>query len=82
MDPGQPGADGTIVVIGASIAVDAFALAGATVVPVDHPADVLRAWRALGPNTAVVVLTAAAAAVLGAAVHARTDDVLTVVMPP
>ena len=41
-----------------------------------------RAWQSLAPDTGVVVLTPAAAAVLGSAVEARTDDVLTVVMPP
>ena len=81
MESAQPAASGTIVVLGEGVAVDSFALAGATVLRAEQPDDVRRAWRSLAPDTGVVVLTAAAAAALGAAVDERADGVLTVVMP-
>ncbi len=69
-----------IIVLGESITVDTFALAGATVARADDPEAVRRAWAALPANTAVVVLTAAAAAAL-ASVDTTSGDVLTIAMP-
>ncbi len=71
---------GAIVVLGESILVDTFALAGATVARADDPAAVRRAWAALPSDVAVVVLTASAAAALGA-VDTTSGDVLTIAMP-
>jgi vacuolar-type H+-ATPase subunit F/Vma7 len=69
-----------VVVLGESLAVAGFALGGAATMPADDPEAVRRSWRTLPDDTAVVVLTAAAADALGS----RTDerpDVLTVTMP-
>jgi vacuolar-type H+-ATPase subunit F/Vma7 len=69
-----------IVVLGESILVDAFALAGATVARADDADAVRRAWTALPADAAVVVLTAAAAVAL-AAIDTTSGDVLTIAMP-
>jgi vacuolar-type H+-ATPase subunit F/Vma7 len=71
---------GHIIVLGESIAVDTFALAGATVARADDADAVRRAWAALPADAAVVVLTAAAAAAL-AGVDTTSGDVLTIAMP-
>jgi len=71
---------GRIVLLGEAVAVEPFALAGAWVICVENPADVRRAWEELPSDTAVVVLSAAAAAALESA-PARADAVLTVAMP-
>lgn len=71
---------GRIIVLGESILVDTFALAGATVARADDADAVRRVWAALPADAAVVVLTAAAAAAL-AAVDTTSGDVLTIVMP-
>jgi vacuolar-type H+-ATPase subunit F/Vma7 len=68
-----------IVVLGESILVDTFALAGATVARADDADAVRRAWATLPADAAVVVLTAAAAAAL-AAVDTTSGDVLTIAM--
>jgi vacuolar-type H+-ATPase subunit F/Vma7 len=69
-----------VVVLGESLAVAGFALGGATTMSADDPEAVRRSWDALPGDTAVVVLTAAAADAIGP----RTDErpgVLTVTMP-
>jgi vacuolar-type H+-ATPase subunit F/Vma7 len=71
---------GRIVVLGESIAVDAYALAGATVVRAEDADAARRAWAALPGDVAVVVLTAAAAVAL-ASVDTTSGDVLTIDMP-
>ncbi|GAB3979435.1 hypothetical protein GCM10029978_074810 [Actinoallomurus acanthiterrae] len=67
-----------IAVIGEEARVIGFGLAGAVVLPAEDPAAVRAAWRSLGEDVAVVVLTPLAARCL-------TDETaswpLTVVMP-
>ena len=69
-----------VVVLGEASRVEGFALAGAAVIAVDGREEIVRAWTGLGDDTAVVVLTAAASAVLEDA-GIDHDGVLTVVMP-
>lgn len=71
---------GRIIVLGESIGVESFALAGATVARAEDADAVRRGWAALPSDTAVVVLTAAAAAAL-ASVDTTSGDVLTIAMP-
>jgi vacuolar-type H+-ATPase subunit F/Vma7 len=68
---------GVLCVLGERARVEGFGLVGATVLATDDPTA---AWRDLPPDVALVVLTPAAAAELGALVHAP-DAPLTVVMP-
>lgn len=70
---------GSVVVLGESARVAAFALGGAIVAPAEDPEAVRRAWEALSDDVALVVLTARAAASLRGR-HAR-DGVLRAVMP-
>jgi vacuolar-type H+-ATPase subunit F/Vma7 len=74
---------GSVVVLGERSRVTGFALAGACVAPADDARTVLAAWAALEHDVAVVVLTPAAAAALGAMLDEppRPDRPLTVVMP-
>ena len=67
-------------VIGEAVRVQGYALAGAVVYPAEDADQARAAWRSLPPDTAVVVLTARAAAWLGEV--QRRDGVLAVVMPP
>lgn len=67
-------------VIGEAVRVQGYALAGAVVYPAEDADQARAAWRSLPPDTAVVVLTARAAAWLGEA--QRRNGVLAVVMPP
>ena len=67
-------------VIGEAVRVQGYALAGAVVYPAEDADQARAAWRSLPPDTAVVVLTARAAAWLGEA--QRRDGVLAVVMLP
>jgi vacuolar-type H+-ATPase subunit F/Vma7 len=67
-------------VIGEAVRAQGYALAGAVVYPAEDADQARAAWRSLPPDTAVVVLTARAAAWLGEA--QRRDGVLAVVMPP
>lgn len=67
-------------VIGEAVRVQGYALAGAVVYPAEDADQARAAWRSLPPDTAVVVLTARAAAWLSEA--QRRDGVLAVVMPP
>jgi vacuolar-type H+-ATPase subunit F/Vma7 len=71
---------GRIIVLGESILVDTFALAGATVLRADDADAVRRVWAGLPGDAAVVVLTAAAAAAL-ASIDTTSGDVLTIAMP-
>jgi vacuolar-type H+-ATPase subunit F/Vma7 len=68
-------------VIGESVRVEGYALAGAVVYPAENADQARTAWRTMPPDIAVVVLTARAAAWLGEAPQ-RRDGVLQVVMPP
>ena len=70
-----------VAVVGESVRVQGFALAGALVLPAEDPAQVRAAWRSLPAGVAVVVLTPHAAAALGETLSARAGP-LTVVMPP
>jgi ATP synthase F subunit len=68
-----------VAVIGESGKVLEFGLAGAIVLPAEEPEAVLAAWRSLGEDVAVVVLTSRAARTLAG----RTASwPLTAVMPP
>jgi vacuolar-type H+-ATPase subunit F/Vma7 len=69
-----------VAVIGEAVRVQGYALAGAVVYPAEDADQARAAWRSLPPDTAVVVLTARAAAWLGEA--QRRNGVLAVVMPP
>jgi hypothetical protein len=74
--PAQP-RQGPVVVIGESVRVLPYALAGAVVVPCESPADVRSAWDRLPRDTALVVLTPAAAA----AVRPTSESPLVAVLP-
>ncbi|WP_432826552.1 V-type ATP synthase subunit F [Dactylosporangium sp. CA-092794] len=58
-------AAGAVVAIGDPARLRGYALAGVTVVPATSPAGARAAWRALGADVAVVVLTRPAAAAIG-----------------
>jgi vacuolar-type H+-ATPase subunit F/Vma7 len=74
---------GAVVVLGERDRVAGFALAGTRTVVAPDAAAVLRAWRDLLADTAVVVLTPAAASALGdvLAEPLHPDRPITVVMP-
>ncbi|WP_433213301.1 hypothetical protein [Microtetraspora malaysiensis] len=55
----------TIAIIGEAVRVAGYGLAGALVLPAENAGEVRTAWRGLGPEVAVVILTPAAAASLG-----------------
>jgi len=67
-------------VIGETVRVQGYALAGAAVYPAEDADQARAAWRSLPPDIAVVVLTVQAATWLGEAPR-RRDGVLSVVMP-
>lgn len=69
-----------IVVLGEPGRVRGFRLAGATVIEADGPGDVERAWLTLPPDTAVLVLTSRAVAVLDGRLAERSR-LTWVVMP-
>lgn len=75
---------GRVVAIGERVRVEGFALAGVLAFPAEEPTAVRAAWQALPADTAVVVLTPAAAATIDALPPetARPDGRLTVVLPP
>ena len=75
VDPGR-----AIVAVGEEQAVGGFALAGVRVRPADGADEVRQAWTEMS-DAAVVILTSAAAAVLGEE-RTRASAPLTVVMPP
>ncbi|MBP2478849.1 vacuolar-type H+-ATPase subunit F/Vma7 [Crossiella equi] len=68
-----------MVVLGERALVAGWALAGAVVHPAEGAAQVRAAWHALAEDVAVVVLTPAAAAHLGAV--SGFGEPLTVVLP-
>ncbi len=69
----------TAAVIGDALAVQGYALAGAAICAVDSPDEAAAAWDALPPSTALVIMTANAAAWLADRLEQR-PDVLTAVM--
>lgn len=69
----------TVAVIGERALVRGWSLAGAAVAGADDPDEVRAAWRSLGDDVAVVVLTPAAATAL--ADEPDHDRPLTVVLP-
>jgi vacuolar-type H+-ATPase subunit F/Vma7 len=69
-----------VAVIGEEIRTQGYALAGAVVCAADDEAGVLRAWRELPGDVAVVLLTVRAAGWLGGELAAR-PGLLTAVMP-
>lgn len=68
-----------IAIIGEGTKVTAFGLAGAVVLPAEEPEAVRAAWRSLGTDVAIVVLTSRAAHSLDGETSSWP---LTVVMPP
>lgn len=78
-EPSPPAESAGIAIIGEGAKVTGFGLAGALVLPAERPEDVWAAWRSLGPNVAIVVLTSRAARTLATE---RPSWPLTVVMPP
>ncbi|MFF4615557.1 V-type ATP synthase subunit F [Nonomuraea jabiensis] len=68
----------TVAVIGETVRVAGFRLAGAVVLPADTPEAARTAWACLGDDVAVVILTPAAAE----AVSGKARERMTVVMPP
>lgn len=71
---------GQVVVLGESVRVMGYALAGALVIEAEGD-EVARAWASLPPDTALVVLTPAAARALGLAILGQRHAALTVTMP-
>ena len=69
-----------VVAVGEFPVISGFALAGVRTCPAEHPDEVRRAW-ASAQDAAVVILTPAAAAILGASRHVDRAP-LTVVLPP
>ncbi|WP_197048866.1 V-type ATP synthase subunit F [Streptosporangium roseum] len=67
----------TVAVIGEAVRVTGFQLAGALVFPAEDAEAARTAWRALGPDVAVVILTPKAAIAVGEV----SGGPLTVVMP-
>jgi vacuolar-type H+-ATPase subunit F/Vma7 len=61
----------SVVAIGEEELVAGYALAGAAVLPARRDDEVLAAWEALPPDTALVLLTQRAHAVLGETVRER-----------
>ncbi len=71
---------GLIVVLGESVRVQGYALAGAKTIVAETPDEVVHAWEALDGPVTLVVLTAFAAETLGGAVLTRTREPLAVRM--
>ncbi|MGD0084753.1 MAG: hypothetical protein ABSD78_16405 [Acidimicrobiales bacterium] len=71
---------GRVAVIGETVHVEGFALAGATVICTEDATGARDAWLTLADDTVLVVLTPMAAAAVGG-IPASNDDVLTVVIP-
>jgi len=70
-----------IVAIGEQERLRGFTLAGVEVAVAEDPAGAWAAWEALPPDVALVILTPAAHAALGAAELDRRGQRLWVVMP-
>lgn len=77
--PGSAG-PGRIAAIGEEALVEGFRLAGVSVHACTNGPEVLRAWRSLPKDTAVVVLTPRAAQALGPALSDFRSP-MTVVLP-
>ncbi|GAA0594682.1 hypothetical protein GCM10010174_07320 [Kutzneria viridogrisea] len=71
---------GSLCAIGEPLRVQGFAMAGAVVLPATEPEQVRRAWQSRPAGVEVVVLTPAAAGVLGTAVD-EPGGPLSVVLP-
>lgn len=71
---------GRVVVLGESVRVQGYALAGAITMVAEDDEEVRRAWNTMEKDVVLVVLTARAAAALGDAATARTTEPLTVAM--
>ena len=69
-----------VAVLGEEVSVQGFGLAGAVVLVAEDADAVRAAWESLADDVAVVILTQAAARVLGGTPTAGLP--LTVVMPP
>ena len=70
---------GTAAVIGEELAVEGYALAGAVVYPAENQEQAVSAWHGLPPGTALVILSAAAAAWLDGQL-AQRPEILTAVL--
>ncbi len=71
---------GRVAVLGESVRVQGYALAGAVTLVAEDPDEVRSAWRTLATDVVLVVLTPRAAAALGDAVLERTREPLVVAM--
>jgi vacuolar-type H+-ATPase subunit F/Vma7 len=71
---------GLVVVLGESVRLQGYALAGAKTIVAETPDEVHRAWDALDGDVTLVVLTPFAAETLGDAVLTRTREPLVVAM--
>jgi vacuolar-type H+-ATPase subunit F/Vma7 len=71
---------GLVVVLGESVRVQGYSLAGAKTIVADSPDEVQREWGALDGDVTLVVLTPFAAETLGDAVLTRTREPLAVAM--
>jgi vacuolar-type H+-ATPase subunit F/Vma7 len=71
---------GQVVVLGESVRVQGYALAGARTIVAETPDEVSHAWDALDGAVTLVVLTPFAAETLGGAVLTRTREPLAVEM--
>lgn len=71
---------GAVVALGEQALISGWGLAGVRLAPAGNAVQARRAWAELEPDVALVVLTPAAAAGLGAVVHS-SEGPLTVVMP-
>jgi len=70
-----------VAVIGEEVRIHGFALAGVPAHPAETDEQARKAWRLLGDDVAVVILTPRAADRLAGQLDQR-PQVLTVVMPP
>lgn len=71
---------GRAVVLGESVRVQGYALAGAIPIVAESPAEVRGAWSELAEDVVLVVLTPTAAAALGDLIHGAPGGPLTVEM--
>jgi vacuolar-type H+-ATPase subunit F/Vma7 len=71
---------GVVVVLGESVRVQGYALAGATTIVAETSDEVFHAWDDLESSVTLVVLTSFAAETLGGAILTRTREPLAVAM--
>lgn len=69
---------GTVMAIGALVAVQGFGLAGARVSVADNPDAVREAWRTMPDDVAVVILTQDAQNALGDLVYTRSGPFIAI----